>query len=654
MAANPLPADVRVTTGVLGDVRTAEITVAGVDARHVVLYFHGGVYALGDAATAADLAAQIARRTSAEAISVEYRLAPEHPYPAAVDDAFAVYQALLDDRVAPSEIVTAGESAGGGLAIATLVNARERGLPMPAAAYVLSPWANLTLSGSTLDSKKDVDPLLDRTSLQAAVVDYVSGKDSASGLISPVFADLSGLPPLIVQASTHEVLLDDAIRLARTAALADVDVTLDITAGVPHVFQSFYPVLDEAVAALDRAGRLLSGHLGVEGWSFTDVLPMFKLLENTPTGADAYHGRTGPLSIRQRADEELTPSLRGFVEASVAHGFPRVRDFNGADANGADGYPVDVVDGVRQNVGLAYLTAEVRQRQNLTILGEVNVDRVLFDGTTATGVLTADGTEYRGREVILSGGTYGSAAILLRSGIGPADHLSDMDIKVIADLPVGQRLQDQPGYYNAYALAPEYLDMDPAVGSLLWTASSQAAAGELDLHVTATHLMDGSLSPTGGAIVLMAALTRPESTGTVTLASRDPDDPSLIDPNYLGTERDAARMLEGVKLGRAIARNSEFAKFVAAELTPGEAVTDDDALAEGIAANVAVYGHPTSTVPMGGAGDPWAVVDSVGAVKGVAGLRVVDASIIPEVPSSTTNVTVIMLAERIFQRVYAG
>ncbi|TVT17817.1 hypothetical protein FNH06_30185 [Amycolatopsis acidiphila] len=229
-----------------------------------------------------------------------------------------------------------------------------------------------------------------------------------------------------------------------------------------------------------------------------------------------------------------------------------------------------------------------------------------------------------------------------------------MDIKVIADLPVGQRLQDQPGYYNAYALAPEYLDMDPAVGSLLWTASSQAAAGELDLHVTATHLMDGSLSPTGGAIVLMAALTRPESTGTVTLASRDPDDPSLIDPNYLGTERDAARMLEGVKLGRAIARNSEFAKFVAAELTPGEAVTDDDALAEGIAANVAVYGHPTSTVPMGGAGDPWAVVDSVGAVKGVAGLRVVDASIIPEVPSSTTNVTVIMLAERIFQRVYAG
>jgi choline dehydrogenase len=295
----------------------------------------------------------------------------------------------------------------------------------------------------------------------------------------------------------------------------------------------------------------------------------------------------------------------------------------------------------------------VRERPNLTILGNVNVDRVLFDGTTATGVLAADGTVYQSREVILSGGTYGSAAVLLRSGVGPADHLSDLDIKLVADLPVGRRLQDQPGYYNAYALAADHLEMNPAVGSLLWTASSQAAPDELDLHITATHLMDGSFSPTGGAIVLMAALVRPESTGTVKLASRSPHDAPLIDPNYLGTARDADRMLEGVKLGRAIARDPLFAPFVAAELTPGESITDDDAVAEVVAANVAVYGHPTSTVPMGGPGDPWAVVDSVGAVKGLAGLRVVDASIIPEVPSSTTNVTVIMLAERIFQRVYA-
>ena len=131
-------------------------------------------------------------------------------------------------------------------------------------------------------------------------------------------------------------------------------------------------------------------------------------MENTPTGDDFYHGRTGPLSIRQRTEDELTPSLQGFVEAAVATGYKRVYDFNGAEQNGADGYPVDVVEGVRQNVGLVYLTAEVRQRPNLIIRGDVNIDRVLFDGATAIGVLAADGTVYRGREVILSGGTYGS------------------------------------------------------------------------------------------------------------------------------------------------------------------------------------------------------------------------------------------------------
>ncbi len=413
--------------------------------------------------------------------------------------------------------------------------------------------------------------------------------------------------------------------------------------------------VNAAVALRARPADFVKwGEHGAEGWSFGDLLPTFKMLENIPTGDDAYHGRTGPLSIRQRTDDELTPSLLGFVEASVAHGFKRVHDFNGAYQNGADGYPVDVVNGVRQNVGLVYLTAEVRRRPNLTIRGDVNIDRVLFDGTAATGVLAADGTVYRGLEVILSGGTYGSPAILMRSGVGPADELAALGIGVVADLPVGQRLQDQPGYANAYALAPGYLQMTPAVGSLLWTASSEAVGEELDIHVTATHLMDGSLSPTGGAFAVMAALVQPESTGTLKLASRDPDAAPLIDANYLGTARDARRMLEGVKIGRAIARNPVFAPFAAAELTPGDSVADDDALAQNIVANVAVYGHPTSTAPMGGAGDPWAVVDSVGAVKGVSGLRVVDASIIPEVPSSTTNVTVIMLAERIYQRVYAS
>jgi monoterpene epsilon-lactone hydrolase len=261
LSAQPLPADVTVTAAALGGVPTAEITVDGIEPRHVVLYFHGGVYVMGDAFLAADLASQVGRRTDAKAISVDYRLAPEHPYPAAVDDALAAYGALLKSGIAPSDIAFAGESAGGGLAIATLVNAREHGLPLPAAAFVMSPYVDLTLAGTTMETKSEVDPLFSRELLQARVNDYTAGQDAALGLISPVFADLSGLPPLIIQAGSHEVLLDDAIRLARQAATADVEVTLDITPGVPHVFQAYHPILDEATAALDRTGQFLSAQL---------------------------------------------------------------------------------------------------------------------------------------------------------------------------------------------------------------------------------------------------------------------------------------------------------------------------------------------------------------------------------------------------------
>jgi epsilon-lactone hydrolase len=260
-AARSLPADVTVIPAELGGVPAADITLDGIVPRHIVLYFHGGVYVLGDAFQSADLAAQIGRRAQARIISLDYRLAPEHPYPAAVDDALTAYDALLRAGTAPSDIAFAGDSAGGGLAVATLVNARDHGLPVPAAAFVMSPYADLTLTGATMDTKSDVDPVLSRELLQPRVTDYTAGHNPALSLISPVFADLSGLPPLIIQAGTHEVLLDDAVRLAQKAAADNVAVTLDLTPGVPHVFQNFYPILDEAADALDRAGQLLTAHL---------------------------------------------------------------------------------------------------------------------------------------------------------------------------------------------------------------------------------------------------------------------------------------------------------------------------------------------------------------------------------------------------------
>ncbi len=390
---------------------------------------------------------------------------------------------------------------------------------------------------------------------------------------------------------------------------------------------------------------------GLDDWTVEGVAATYREMENAPDGEDEYHGRTGPFPIRQLRYEDLTSSTRGFIDAAAAEGFARVGDFNGPNPSGAGGYPVNVVDGVRQNTGLVYLTEDVRNRSNLKISGNVVIDRVLFEGRRAVGVLTASGAQIPAREVILSAGSYGTPAILLRSGVGPAADLAALGIEVVADLPVGQHLQDQPFYYNAYALKRDALDMRPAVGALLWIPSSEARGDELDIHIAVTHLMPPEYSPTGGAIALSVAVVKPESRGTVRLRSRDPHEQPEIDCNFLADDRDARRMLEGVKLARQIGRNPTLARFLELEILPGDTVGDDQ-LADAIESNLASYGHPCATAPMGGPQDPWAVADSRGAVKGFEGLRVVDASIMPVVVSVALNPTTIMIAERIAKVVY--
>jgi acetyl esterase/lipase len=253
----PIPADVRQTPRKVGGIDGLEVTTPGADPDHVILYFHGGVYVIGSARTSVALVSDLARRTGATAITLDYRLAPEHPYPAAVDDAQAAYEGLLDSGVAPGRIALAGESAGAGLAVATLLRLKDAGRPLPACALLMSPYADLTLSGETLAEKAAVDPLLSPVGLSLRVPDYVADADSSDPLISPIFGDLTGLPPLLIQVGSHEVLLSDALRLAERAAIADVPVTLEVTPGVPHVFQAYAPLLDEAGAALDRASAFL-------------------------------------------------------------------------------------------------------------------------------------------------------------------------------------------------------------------------------------------------------------------------------------------------------------------------------------------------------------------------------------------------------------
>ena len=404
--------------------------------------------------------------------------------------------------------------------------------------------------------------------------------------------------------------------------------------------------VNAAVAIRARAADFAKwSAIDIPGWFFDEVLTSYKEVENSPDGDDRYRGRSGPLPIRTRRPDELTPSLNAFMDAAVNQGFARVADFNGAEQAGVGPYPLNVISGRRINTGIAFLDDGVRVRQNLTIRGGVEVDRVLLEGARAGGVIDSSGNEYRADLIILSAGAFGSSAILMRSGVGPANHLRELGIAVVADLPVGDRLQEHPFYYNIYALKPGANGMHPAAGAILWAASSEAEPHDLDLHVSATHLFDPNQSPTGGAIVLAVAVTQPESIGHVRLASRDPRTAPLINYNLLSTERDMRRMIEGVGISRRIGREAAFAKLVETEMTPGSSLTDDDSVKRAIIEQLDVYAHPTSTVPMGLEGS--GVVDAFGRVYGLRGLMVVDASIMPFVPSAPTNLTTIMIAEHV-------
>jgi epsilon-lactone hydrolase len=257
MARVPVAPDVEQSPVTVGGVGGIEVRIAGGPSEGVVLYFHGGVYVIGTAVATVPLVSELVRRTGGRAVTLDYRLGPEDPYPAAVEDARAAYEGLLAQGVAPDQIALAGESAGGGLVVATMLAVRAAGLPLPSCGYLMSPYVDLTLAGESLTEKEALDPVLSPTGLRVRVPDYVAGADAADPLISPIFGDLSGLPPLLIQVGSHEILLSDAVRLADRAARDDVAVALEVTPGAPHVFQGFAGLLDEAAAALDRGADFI-------------------------------------------------------------------------------------------------------------------------------------------------------------------------------------------------------------------------------------------------------------------------------------------------------------------------------------------------------------------------------------------------------------
>jgi len=258
----PLPEDVRYQPVDAGGV-AAEWTVApGARDDCVIVYLHGGGYVIGSIKTHRQLTADLSRAAGARVLSVDYRLAPEDPHPAAVEDASAAYGFVLAQGVDPRRAAIAGDSAGGGLTAATLLALRDREVALPAAGVCISPWLDLTLSGESIASKAEEDPLVPQEGLQTMADAYVGGADPRSPLISPLFAELAGLPPLLVQVGTAEILLDDSTRFAERARAAGVDVNLEVWDDMIHVWHAFAAVLPEGRQAIERIGEFLNQRWG--------------------------------------------------------------------------------------------------------------------------------------------------------------------------------------------------------------------------------------------------------------------------------------------------------------------------------------------------------------------------------------------------------
>jgi len=254
--------DVRCEPADAGGVPAEWITTPESVHQRVIYYLHGGAYVRGSINTHRELISRLARATRARALAIEYRRAPEDPFPAAVEDSIAAYRWLVSSGADPARLVMAGDSAGGGLAMATLVALRDAGDPLPAAAVCLSPWVDLEMLGESMTTRDEVDPMIHRDSLVLAAKAYLGDADPRTPLATPLYADLRGLPPLLIQVGTAETLLDDAARLAERARAAGVDITYEPWDDMFHVWQFCASMLPEGQEALDRIGEFVRSHTG--------------------------------------------------------------------------------------------------------------------------------------------------------------------------------------------------------------------------------------------------------------------------------------------------------------------------------------------------------------------------------------------------------
>lgn len=390
---------------------------------------------------------------------------------------------------------------------------------------------------------------------------------------------------------------------------------------------------------------------GALGWSWDEVLPYFRRSEDHVDGADAFHGAGGPLRVERIPDDQRHPVAAAFVDAAVEAGIERTDDFNRERLDGAGFNHTTTRDGRRASAWQAFV-APILDSPLLTVTTDALVSRVVIEDGRATGVeYVVDGETHVATattEVVVSAGAIGSPAILLRSGVGPAAQLADLGIPLVADVPgVGENLHDHLLVSVLYAskapIAPPRWNL---LESQLYARSSACEGPAPDLQPLCIHVpypTDGGAAPEQG-YTLAAGIVRPHSRGTIRLASADPTVAPLVDPNVFADDRDVEAMVDAIELVRRVGAQDAFAELRASEFAPGADVTSRDDLRAFARATVGTYHHQVGTCRMGV--DDLAVVDPELRVRGVAGLRVADASVMPFVPSANTNAPSIMIGEK--------
>lgn len=408
--------------------------------------------------------------------------------------------------------------------------------------------------------------------------------------------------------------------------------------------------------------------MGNVGWGYADVLPYFKQAEDWELGASAYHGQGGPLHVT--ALRSPNPLSQAFVAAGAELGLSPNTDYNGATQEGISLSQVNQKNGQRWSAVDGYLRPALH-RPNLTLVTGAQTHRILFENQRAIGVQYQQGARtthaFAHREVLLCGGAINSPQLLLLSGIGAASALREMAIPVLMDLPgVGQNLQDHPAIMATYACTQKitlagaetlgnlfnYLlfhkgMLTSNVAEALAFVHTQAglAAPDLELLFAPTYFMEhGAANPAGHGFTVAAVLLRPESRGAITLASSDPCVAPLIHPHYLATDRDLATLVTGLKLARQLVKSHSFAAYRGAEVWPGALLQSDLHLGDFTRSNFQTLYHPVGTCKMGN--DNLAVVDAQLCVYGVAGLRVVDASVMPTIIGGHPHMPTVMIAEK--------